>query len=166
MLVQSVCLPACLSVFWSIQLSTAEFCKSIVEPNADLFPRFKFQCRFSYGVRPSKHAGSDLEAYWLRPVMAITASVQPESARMVYTRSILCQIRHPASVSIPFFQRRHGSYCAKPTRIRCGWSGQCLAKHIWFRKQVGIQESPGPVSGRMQPARYQFPALRLCSILP
>ena len=30
-----------------------------------------------------------------------------------------------------FFQRRHGSYCAEPTRIRSGWSGQGLAKHIW-----------------------------------
>ena len=29
---------------------------------------------------PSKHAGSDLEAFRLRPVVAITASVQPESA--------------------------------------------------------------------------------------
>ena len=27
---------------------------------------------------PSKHAGSDPEAFWLRPVMAITASMQPE----------------------------------------------------------------------------------------
>ena len=37
----------------------------------------------SYGFRivshPSKHAGSDPEAFLLRPVMAITASVQPES---------------------------------------------------------------------------------------
>ena len=29
---------------------------------------------------PSKHAGSNLEAFWLRPIVAITASVQPESA--------------------------------------------------------------------------------------
>ena len=36
---------------------------------------------------PSKHAGSDPEAFWLRPVMAITASVQSESARIVYARS-------------------------------------------------------------------------------
>ena len=60
--------------------------------------------------------------------MAITASVQPESGR----------IRLPASVSAPvFFQRRHGSYCAKPTRIRSGWPGQGLAKHIWS----GLEES-------------------------
>ena len=36
---------------------------------------------------PSKHTGSDPKAFWLRPVMAITASVQPESARIVYARS-------------------------------------------------------------------------------
>ena len=33
---------------------------------------------------PSKHAGSDPEAFWLRPVMAVTARVQPESARIVH----------------------------------------------------------------------------------
>ena len=33
---------------------------------------------------PSKHAGSDQEAFWLLPVMA---SMQPESARIVYARS-------------------------------------------------------------------------------
>ena len=43
----------------------------------------------------------------------------------------ICQIRLPASVSVPFVQRRHGSYCAKPTRIRSGWPGQSLAKRIW-----------------------------------
>ena len=33
-----------------------------------------------YHMSPGKHAGSDSEAFWLRPIMAITASVQPESA--------------------------------------------------------------------------------------
>ena len=37
----------------------------------------------------------------------------------------------PASDSVPFFQRRPGSYCAKPTRIRYGLPGQVLAKLIW-----------------------------------
>ena len=32
--------------------------------------------------------------------------------------------------SIRFFQRRHGPYCAKLTRIRSGWPGQGLAKLI------------------------------------
>ena len=160
------CLFACLSVFWSIQLSTVEFCKSIVEPNADLFPRFKFQCRLSYGVRPSKHTGSDPKEFWLRSVMAITASVQPESARIVYTRSILCQIRHAASVSVPFFPKTAWIILRKtdldPMWIVWSVFGQT---HL-VRKQVGMQETPGPVSGRMQPARYQFPAFRLGSVLP
>ena len=34
---------------------------------------------------PSKHAGSDPKAFWLRPVVAVTASVQPESGRIVYS---------------------------------------------------------------------------------
>ena len=52
------------------------------------------QKRHSFGTKlpsvqsvPSKHAGSDPEAVWLRSVMAITASVQPESGRIVYARS-------------------------------------------------------------------------------
>jgi len=36
---------------------------------------------------PSKNAGSDPEAFWLRPVVAIMASVRPESGRMVYAGS-------------------------------------------------------------------------------
>ena len=36
---------------------------------------------------PSKYAGSDLEAFWLWPAMAIPASVQPESGRIVYAGS-------------------------------------------------------------------------------
>ena len=43
----------------------------------------------------------------------------------------ICRIRLLASVSVPFFQRRHGSDCAKLTRIRSGWPGHGLAKHIW-----------------------------------
>ena len=47
---------------------------------------------------PSQHAGSDPEAFWLRPGVAITASVQPESGRIVYARS---DFPHPFRV--PFF---------------------------------------------------------------
>ena len=35
---------------------------------------------------------------------------------------------------------------------------------VW--KQAGVQESFGPVSGRTQPTRYQFPTFILGSILP
>ena len=34
------------------------------------------------------------------------------------------------------------------------------------RKQAGVQESSGPVSGRTQPACYQFPTFRRGSVLP
>ena len=43
----------------------------------------------------------------------------------------MCQIWLSASISVLFFQRRHGSYCAKPTWIWSGWPGQGLAKCIW-----------------------------------
>ena len=43
----------------------------------------------------------------------------------------ICRIPLPVSVSVPFFQRRHGPCCAKPTRILSGWPGQGLAKQIW-----------------------------------
>ena len=67
--------------------------------------------------------------------MAITASVQPESGRIAARRIPLL-----ASSSIPFFERRPGSYSAKPARIWNGWPGRVWAKthlvhqakRIWF----------------------------------
>ena len=98
---------------------------------------------------PSKHAGSDPEAFWLRPVMAIMASVDPESGRIVK----LCRIRLPASVSAPFFQRKRGSCCAKPTRIRSGWPGQGLATRIWSGSKPVCRNHPaGFLAGRNGPA--------------
>ena len=82
-------------------------------------------CLFEVVCMSSKDAGSDPEAFWLRPVMPITASVQPESDRIVYIG-----FRLPASSSVPFLQSEPGSYCAKPVRIRSGWPGQVLAKRI------------------------------------
>ena len=96
-------------------------------------------------------------AFWLWPVTAISASVRPESARIVNARS---DTLHP--FQLRFFQRRHGSYCAKPTRAQPGWPCQGLAKHL-VRNQAGVQESSGLVSGRTPPARYQFPSFRLGS---
>ena len=43
----------------------------------------------------------------------------------------ICLIQLSASDSVPFFQRWHGSYCAKPTQIQSGWPGQGLAKCMW-----------------------------------
>ena len=42
---------------------------------------------------------------------------------------------HLNSDSVPFFQRRPGPYCEKPTQIRSGGLGQVLAKHIWPRNE-------------------------------
>ena len=72
----------------------------------------------------------------------------------------ICRIRLPASVTAPFFfffffffQRRHGSYCAKPTRIRSGWPGQDLAKRIWSRnKLVRRNHLARFLAGRHRPA--------------
>ena len=52
---------------------------------------------------------------------------EPESGRIV----LICQIRLAAFDVVPFFQRRPGSYCAKPAWIRSGGSGQVFAKRFW-----------------------------------
>ena len=44
------------------------------------------------------------------------------------------------------------------------WSGFGQTHLVW--KQAGVQESSGPVSGRTQPARYQFSTFRLGCVLP
>ena len=44
-------------------------------------------CGTLTALSPSKHARSDLEAFWLRPVMAIMASRLPESGWIVYVGS-------------------------------------------------------------------------------
>ena len=90
--------------------------------------------------------------FWLRPVMAITASVQPESGQTVYAGS---DFPHP-------FQLRFSKEGMDP--IWMAWSGFGQTHLFW--KQAGVQESPGLVSGRTQPARYQFPTFRLGYVLP
>ena len=51
-----------------------------------------------------------------------------------------------------------------PDPIWMAWSGFGQRRLVW--KQAGVQESYGPVSGRMHPARCQCPTFRLDSILP
>ena len=58
--------------------------------------------------------------------MAITASMEARTGP-----DHVCLIQLPMSDSVPFYQRRHGSYCTKPTQIRSGWPCQCLVKCIW-----------------------------------
>ena len=102
--------------------------------------------RFGYGL--------------LWPLQPVCSQNQPGSYN-------LCQIRLPASVSVPFFPRRHGSYCAKPTRIRSGWPGQGLAKRIWSgSKPVCRNHLARFLAGRNRPAT-SFPAtFKLGSVLP
>ena len=98
--------------------------------------------------RPSKDAGSDLEPFWLRPVIAVTASVQPESARIVYARS---DFPHP--FQFRFFnegkdhiaQNRPGSDLDGLVRVwpnRSGLEASWCAGIIW----PGFwQEATGPL---------------------
>ena len=51
-----------------------------------------------------------------------------------------------------------------PDPIWMAWSGFGQTHLVW--KQAGVQESSGPVSGRTQPARYQFPTFRPGFVLP
>ena len=51
-----------------------------------------------------------------------------------------------------------------PDPLWMAWSA--FGQMHLVRKQAGVQESSGPVSGRTQPARYRFPAFRLGSVLP
>ena len=69
---------------YSVRIFVCVFFKilSIIRLLPFFFISFFFTC-LTVTV-PSKHAGSDPETFWLRPVMAITASVQPESGRIVY----------------------------------------------------------------------------------
>ena len=75
---------------------------------------------------PSKCAGSDSETFWLRPVRAITASMQPESGQIVYTRSeFLHLIQFCSSYKGPDHTVQN------PACNWSGWCGQILAQ--WIR---------------------------------
>ena len=90
----------------------------------------------------------------------------------------ICRIRLPASVSAPFFvvflwffvcfshqegmghivQNRPGSDLDGLVRVWQNASGP--------DQQASVPESSGLISGRKQPAHYQFPTFRLGYILP
>ena len=65
-----------------------------------------------------------------------------------------------------FFLKKAGIILCRtdPDPIWTVWSG--FGQTHLARKQAGVQESSGPVSGRTQPARYHFPTFRLGSALP
>ena len=71
----------------------------------------------------------------------------------------ICQIRlsHPFQPRVP--KKAWVTYCVKPTRrIRSGLV-RVWANASGLVNQAGVQESSGPVSGRTQPACYQFSTL-------
>jgi len=96
--------------------------------------------RFGYG-----------QLWPLRPVMAITASVQPESGRIVYMPDPTSHIRF----SSVFTKKAWITLCkTDPDLIWVAWSGSGQTHLVW--KRAGVQESSGLVSGRTQPSRGQF----------
>ena len=99
-------------------------------------------------TNPSKHAGSDPEAFWVRPVMAITASMQPESGWIIYAGSDFNILFNSV------FPKKAWAILHKtdPNLILTAWSGFGQTHLVW--KQAGVQESSGLVSGRTQPACY------------
>ena len=92
---------------------------------------------------------------------AVTASVQPEWGRIVYAAS---DLRHP--FQLRFFPKKKWVILCKtdPDPIWMAWSrfGQT---HGLEAGRCAVHESSGPVSGRTQTARYQFPTFRLGSVL-
>ena len=78
----------------------------------------------------------------------------------------ICLIELPASDSVPFFPKKARITLCKtdPDPIWMAWSG--FSQTHLVRKQAGVQESSGPVSGRVQPASYQFSTFSLGSVLP
>ena len=73
----------------------------------------------------------------------------------------MCWIWLPASDSVPFFSNKALIILYK-TDLDLIWmalSGFGKIHLVW--KQAGVQESLGPVSGRIQPAGYQLSTFRL-----
>ena len=121
--------------------------------------------------KPSKHAWSDPEAFWLRPVMAITANVQPESGRIVYARSNLqhtFQFHFSKEAINHIVQNGPRSDRDDLVRVWQNTSGPEASRCAGITWPGFWQDATGPlpVSGRTQPARYQFPTFRLGSVLP
>ena len=56
-----------------------------------------------------------------------------------------------------FFQRRHGLYYAKPTRIRSGWPGQGLATLIWSESKLVCRNYRARLLARRNRPATSFP---------
>ena len=102
---------------------------------------------------PSKHARSDSEAFWLWPVTAIMASMQPELNHMLDPSSCIRFQFHSS-------KERPGLYCIfvcktslDPIWMACSDFGQT---HL-LRKQASVQESSGPVLAEHHRPTTKFP---------
>ena len=107
-------------------------------------------------VRPVNMPGPIRKRFWLRPVMPITASVQPESGRTVYTGSdFLHPIRFRSCKASPdhIAQNRSGS---DPGDLVKFWPNGSGPEASRCAKIIG----PGSAA-----ARHQFPTFRLGCIL-
>ena len=82
---------------------------------------------------PSKHAGSHPETFWLRPVTDITASVQPESGRIVHAGSDFphpFQFRSSKEGKDHTVQNRHGSHLHGLVRVWPNSSGLEASRYV------------------------------------
>ena len=103
----------------------------------------------------SKHAGSDPEVFRLRPVMANTASVQPESGRIVYAGSDFphpFQLRFSKEGVDHLVQNRPGSDLDGLVRV---WPNASGLEASWCAGIIGLGFWQEPT------ARNQFPTFRL-----
>ena len=82
-------------------------------------------------VLSSKQTRSNLEAFWLWPVMAIMASMQPGSGQIIYARSDFGSV----------FRKKAWIILCKtvPDPIWMAWSGFGQVHLVW--KQASVQES-------------------------
>ena len=75
-------------------------------------------------VVPSKHAGSDSEAFWLHPIVAISASVQPDSGWIWLPTSDLVLSFFPKKAWIISFKTNPDLiWIACRVLAKCIWSG-------------------------------------------
>ena len=133
-----------------------------------------FRCRFSHGPVFVQTDASDVQSYSLasafaskpptthkqhhhqHPSTAGSYSVVWTHEHSAHTRSTLEDgMRMPKWQGNGFSREGKDHTARKPTRIRSGWSGQGLAKHIWSGSKLVCRNQ-----------RDRFPTFRLGSVLP
>ena len=112
------------------------------------FPRKLWEFLRFADTLPSKHAGSDQEAFWLRPVMAIADSMQPESARIVYAGSDFphpFQLRFSKEGMDHVVQNRPGSDLDGLVRVWLNTSGLEASRCAGITWPGFWQDTTGPL---------------------